>query len=397
MGVTIAFGIDVSLPAFDELRDHFDLAAGSGEVSLVVTFYFLGMAAGQVVYGPFADRFGRLPVLTVAFSIYLVGAAGSTLATSMEMLLGARLVWGFGAAAGAVLWAAIARDLYDGDRMARVLTLVTAVFLIGPMLVPAFGELLLLTGSWRTVFGFGILLALAAIAWGHRFGETLLPEHRRSLEIGETGAAFRALFTSRNALGHLIGVTFAEAAFFIYLGSGQPIIDEIYGHGDWFALIFGAVAIVIAIVLLGASRITTRFGAIRTVTVASGAVVAFSGLLLIASLASDGRPSFGLWFAIVAPALAAMVVVTPTAMSLALQPMERMAGTAAAVIGLCSFGGGASLAALVDRRIEASVTPMAIGFLVYGTVSAIGIHWAVRSGAPAAPPVAAGYDPAPEA
>ena len=192
----LAFGIDVSLPAFDELRDHFDLAEGSGEVSLVVTFYFLGMAGGQLFYGPFADRFGRRPVLTVGLAIYAVGATGAATATSMEMLLAARLLWGLGAASAMVLYTAMARDLYEGDQMARVMTLVMAVFLIGPMIVPALGELLLLTGSWRSVFVFGVLLALVAIAWSRRFGETLPDERRRPLEFGETLTAFRAVFRS---------------------------------------------------------------------------------------------------------------------------------------------------------------------------------------------------------
>lgn len=389
----LAFGIDVSLPAFDELRDHFELAEGSGEVSLVVTFYFLGMAGGQLFYGPFADRFGRLPVLTVGLSIYAVGATGAAAATSMEMLLAARLLWGLGAASVMVLYTAMARDLYEGDQMARVMTLVMAVFLIGPMIVPALGELLLLTGSWRSVFVFGVLLALVAIAWSRRFGETLPDDRRRPLEFGETLTAFRAVFRSRRTLGYMLTVMFAEAAFFIYLGSGQPVIDEIYGYGDWFALIFAAASVVIAVGLLASSRLTTRFGAATVARVSSGLIVGFGALLTIVCLTTDGRPDFWIWFAIVAPALAVMSIVTPTGLTLALEPMERMAGTAAAVIGLVNIGGAATLAALVDRRIDDTVTPMAVGFLIFGALSATAVRWAGRPATPRVPAVSSSPSP----
>lgn len=375
----LAFGIDVSLPAFDEIRDQFDLAEGSGEVSLVVTFYFLGMAGGQILYGPFADRFGRQPVLAAGLAIYAAGAAGSAAATSIEMLLGARLVWGLGAASAAVLYAAMARDLYEGDKMARVLTLVAAVFLIGPMLGPALGELLLLTGSWRSVFVFGLVLAVVALAWSRRFGETLPPDRRRPLEFSGTVAGFRAVFGQRRPLGFMLAILFGEAAFFIYLGSGQPVIDEIYGRGAWFALIFAAVSVVIAVALLISSRMTSRFGAVRVAVTASTTLVAVSAAFVAATLAADGRPSFWLWFSLVSPALALMTVLTPTCITLALQPMERLAGTATAVIGMVSFGGAALLAALIDRLIVDSVTPMALGFLAYGTLCAMAVRWAARA------------------
>ena len=375
LSVLLAFGIDVSLPAFDELRDHFDLAEGSGDVSLVVTFYFLGMAAGQVLYGPFADRFGRLPVLTVGLAVYALGAAGAAAATSIEMLLGARLVWGLGAASAAVLYPAIARDLYEGDRMARIMTLVMAVFLLGPMIAPSVGELLLLTGSWRSVFAFGLVLAAIALAWSRRFGETLPEERRRSLDFSETAAAFRAVLGSRPTIGYMLSVTFAEAAFFTYLGSGQPVIDEIYGYGDWFALIFAAASVVIAAALFASTRYTNRHGAAPVAHTAAATIVALGGLLLLVCLATEGTPPFWLWFALVAPALAAMSIVTPTALSLALEPMERMAGTAMAVIGMVSLGGAAVLAAVVDRLIDDTVTPMAVAFVVYGAMSAAFMRW----------------------
>ncbi|NDH87514.1 MAG: MFS transporter, partial [Actinobacteria bacterium] len=183
----LALGIDTALPAFDEIREEFSLADGSGEVSLVVTAYFLGMAAGQLPMGPLSDRFGRRPVLLASFALYLIGALGATLAPSFGILLGARFLWGLGAAGPAVIGNAIARDLYSGDQMARVLSLTMAVFLIGPTIAPLLGEMLLLTGVWQAVFLVGFALALVGAAWTFRFGETLPDDRRRPIDPPAVG------------------------------------------------------------------------------------------------------------------------------------------------------------------------------------------------------------------
>ena len=99
MSVILAFGIDTALPAFDELREEFGLRDGSGEVSLVVTTYFLGMGFGQLIWGLSSDRIGRQRAMLLGLVLYGVGAAGAAFADSMTMLLVARVLWGLGAAA----------------------------------------------------------------------------------------------------------------------------------------------------------------------------------------------------------------------------------------------------------------------------------------------------------
>ncbi|MEO0495393.1 MAG: MFS transporter, partial [Actinomycetota bacterium] len=208
-GALLAIGIDTALPAFDEIRQEFSLADGSGEVSLVVTAYFLGMAAGQLPMGPLSDRFGRRPVLLVAFALYLIGALGASLAPSYPMLLASRFVWGIGAAGPAVIGHAIARDLYTGDQMARVLSLTMAVFLIGPTVAPLLGEALLLTGVWQIVFLVGFVLALFGAAWTLRFGETLPDDRRRPIDPPAIGRAIRTTMTNRTSSGYILAMVFS--------------------------------------------------------------------------------------------------------------------------------------------------------------------------------------------
>ena len=164
-GILLAFGIDSALPAFDELRPAFGLAPESNRITLIITWYFLGMAVGQLVYGPVSDRFGRVPALRVGIGVYCLGAIGGILAPNLELLFVSRFVWGLGAAAPGVLRAAIARDLYEGNQMARVMSVMMAFFLMGPILAPIAGEGILAVGNWQWVFAASLILAAILFAW----------------------------------------------------------------------------------------------------------------------------------------------------------------------------------------------------------------------------------------
>ncbi|MEM8705044.1 MAG: MFS transporter [Actinomycetota bacterium] len=375
-GALLAIGIDTALPAFDEIRDEFSLADGSGEVSLVVTAYFLGMAVGQLPMGPVSDRFGRRPVLLASLALYMVGALGASLAPSFGLLLTSRFIWGIGAAGPAVIGNAIARDLYTGDQMARVLSLTMAVFLIGPTVAPLVGELLLLTGVWQLVFLAGAALATVGITWAIRFGETLPDERRRPIDPPAIGRAIRTTLTNRTSLGYILAMVFSYAAFFVFLGSSQPIVDEVYDRPEWFAATFGVVSGINGFCVWQASRHVQRIGAARLAFGAYTVNLLAYAAMLAAALLTDGVPAFLVWGALVTVTSTAGTIVSTTAISLALQPMERIAGTAAALRGTFTLGFGSVLASLVDRQIVDTITPMAVGGLLYCCIGIVVLQWA---------------------
>ena len=219
LSIILTFGIDSVLPAFDEIREQFELKPGSGEVSLVITWYLLGMAAGQLLWGLLSDRFGRRSILVVGLGLYGLGALGAGLAPNMTGLLTMRFVWGLGAASPSATRLAIARDLYSGDQMARVVSFVMAVFLLGPAITPAVGEGILLIGDWRLVCFSAAPLAALAVFWSVRFGETLPRSSRRPIDLGATGRGIRAVLLTRVTIGYTLALMFTFGAFFVYLGS----------------------------------------------------------------------------------------------------------------------------------------------------------------------------------
>ncbi|MGH9134299.1 MAG: multidrug effflux MFS transporter [Ilumatobacteraceae bacterium] len=380
LSALMAVSIDTALPAFDEIRDHFDLARGDNQVSLIITAFFIGAALGHLFYGPFSDRFGRGPVLRAGMVVYVLGAAGATLAPSMATLLAFRFVWGLGAAGSGVLRVAIARDLYEGNRMARVMSIVMAVFLIAPIIAPTVGEGLVRLGGWRLTMAAPGLMAVGAIAWSFRFGETLPPERRRPLAFRPTIAAFRAVVSSRVTLGHTLALSFSFGAFYSFLGSSQPILDEIYGRGGQFAAFFAVAGVAMGLVLFTGSRMMDRAGATRVGVGALVVTVVLSAGQLLVCLATGGRPSVWVWFALIVTMICGTSLVGPTLTSLAMEPMGHIAGTASAVVGMMSTAAGAGLSAIIDSRIDATVTPMAVGFTVYCTIALGFALWACRPG-----------------
>ncbi|MBT6372940.1 MAG: MFS transporter, partial [Acidimicrobiaceae bacterium] len=368
IGMSAAFGIDASLPAFDEMRPDVGLPPGSNRITLAITVYFLGMAGGQIVYGPLSDRFGRMATLRVGMAIYAVGAAGSMLATDFGFLLGSRLVWGLGASAASLMNLAILRDLYSGTRMARMMSLVTAVFLAGPVVTPLAAEGILRAASWRWIYACGLVLAVAIVTWSLRFGETLHPDNRRPLRVGPTVDAFRQVVTCRRTVLYAATLLFVDGAFLIFLGSTQQVFDIIYGRADQFAFLFAASAIPFAIGFLLVSPAIGRWGAHRVGLAVLSAALALAVALLGLTLAADGVPEFWTWFSFMVVGNTLLALVTPVAMSMALEPMGDLAGTAAGILGLGGITAASLLAAFVGIHIHDSTTPWAVGYVVYGAI-----------------------------
>ena len=376
MSVMVAFGVDASLPAFDEIRRDVGLDPGSNRITLMITVYLVGNALGQMLCGPFADRFGRAPVLRVGLVVAAVGIAGTISSQGLPMLLASRLLWGLGNGAPSNMRATVARDLYLGDHMARVVSRVMGFFLLGPIVVPLLAEGILAVGSWRLVFTVGLALAGVGTVWSLRFGETLDPADRRPLGWAATGEAFHRIVKSRTTVGYLVALTFTQAAFFVWLGSSQPVFDLVYGRADRFAVMFSAGGVVMAVGFFSVGWFINRYGAHRVAVTSIGLVLVLNVALVALVARADGRPSFWVWFILITASNVFLSMVTPTGLALALQPMGAIAGTAAGVIGASSVAGSAVLAALVDVRISTTVTPMTVGYLLYGALAMAAALWA---------------------
>ncbi len=374
LAIVMAFGVEAMLPAFDEIDAEFGFSERGLSVSLLVTSVLIGMGVGTLVWGPVSDRIGRRAALVTGLGIYVLGALLSALAPNLELVLLARAVWGFGAAAPGSLRYAIARDLYDGDRMARVVTIATAVFLIGPLLMPIVGEVILQFGPWEAIAVVGAVLGLVLAGWSIRFGETIPPAARRPLRFGPLLEAVGILARHRRAGGAIVASTCFFASFFIWLGSAQPIIDRIYDRDDDFIWFFATSGLAMSATLFVTNRLIRRVGTRRVALRASLAFVAVCTVGLVWSVGVGGL-ALGPWFGWVLLANSLGAVMSPVCAALALDPVGEIAGVTSAVLNFAALAIGGSLAALVDARIEDTVTPMIAGSFVFGLLGALTLWW----------------------
>lgn len=365
---TIAISIDTVLPAFDEIEDAYGLTEDGLPVSLTITLFFAALGIGNLFWGPVADRYGRKPVMYVSLAAVVGGAILSSFAPTFEVFLVGRVLWGLAAAGPRTIIIAMTRDSYEGDAMARIMSLTLAVFLIVPILAPALGEVLLLLGSWRTTTLAAAVLALIGATWFSRAEETLDPNDALPLEFGRVGRAAKAVLTTKQTMLFTLAATMTYGSFFPWLGSSPTLIGDIYGRGDQFALIFGANAVLMAIAIVVVEKLVRRYSTFPVVLGQSVVLLVVAATYVVWSLRSDGVPSFWVWFVLVSMLTALNSSSSPLHQTLAMQPMGAIAGTAASVTGAIVFVFGALLGSLIDRQIDDTVTAFGVGFFVYGTV-----------------------------
>ncbi len=373
-----ALGIDLMLPAFGAIRADLRLPANSTAVAGMITAYFVGLAVGQLFYGPVSDRYGRRPTLYAGYAIYAVGALAAAVAPTLPLLLISRLVWGIGAAGPRVITFAVIRDSFEGERMSRAMSFVMAVFIVVPVVTPALGALIITAVSWRWLFG-ACMLAVAVMAlWAARLPETLHEEHRRELRFGRVFAAAKVVVSNRQTVTYTLAMTALYGAFASYLASSEIIFGETFGLPGAFPLLFGALAIVMGGAMLTNARIVGRVGTRRLAHMVLFAYVGVAAVLVGLAMLYEGRPPLPVFMVGMAAMLSSHALLIPNFNTMAMAPMAAIAGTASSVIGAVQLAIGALLGALLDRAFDGTVRPLMFGFLVYGLVSLGLVLWGER-------------------
>lgn len=359
-----ALSIDIMLPALPQIGDYFELASANDR-QLVVTSYLVGLAVGQIVFGPLSDRFGRKPVLLTGLAIFVAGSLGAVTVGEFDHLFLARSVQGFGAAASRVISVAIIRDLFSGWQMARVTSLVMMVFITVPVLAPTIGQGLLHLGDWSLTFEFLLAIGIVCMIWsGMRLPETHGPAQPRSRVALKT--ALRWTLTSPATVGYTVATGFLFGCLMSYINSAQQIFVDVYGLGASFPIVFGAVAGVQALAAVTNASLVERLGMRRVSHVALVAFWASSVLLLAAAQFS---PPLLVFAVLVASVFFCFGVIVPNFNAIAMQPMGAVAGTASSFIGFYTTAAGALFGWAIGAYFDGTVRPLAIGFAVLSTAA----------------------------
>ena len=374
-----ALAIDIMIPAFPDMRREFGMAADSTDVGWIITAFFLGVAVGPWLYGPASDRYGRKKPLYAGTALYIASAFFACIAPSWGWVKISRFVWGLGAGAPRAIATAMIRDRYEGDAMARLMSTLMAVFLLVPIVAPSFGAGLIAIFPWRSVFVCPAILTTLLLIWSRRLPETLAPERRRPFTWSSVGQAVREVVTHRQTIAFTLAVMFLFSVMTAYLAGSEVIVEDVYGLGPWFPLIFGCIAFVFSMNSLNNARLVRRHGTIplirRLVVVATSS----AGFFLAVAYFSHGKPPFWLY-------MVAIVLVVPIAQGLnplcntaAMMPVAHIAGTASSVMATVTTAGGALLGGLASDRFDGTVRPLATWLFGFIAIAALLVLFGAKS------------------
>lgn len=356
--------LNLLLPALPHLVDA--LAADTATVQLTLSLYLISLAFAQLLLGPLSDRFGRRPVLLAGLALNVVASLAAMAAHSIGFLIGARVVQAVGASSGIVVGRAIIRDLFERERSAAMLGLVTTAMVVAPMVSPLIGGLLVTGFGWEAIFVFIALMSGSVFVWAL----IVLPETHPPGAAPASGVLlkeWRELLRHRKLYGYVICAALASGPFFTLAG-GAPYVTVTLMHrapaeyGLWFAL--GSLGYMTGNFTV--SRLSERLGVDALIW--AGILVEIVGAAISVALVAyawDLGP-----FIIFGPQFIISYgngLVLPTSIAGAVSIRPQAAGSASGLFGFVQMASGAAATQTVSFALAGATTAMPMAWMVLAT------------------------------
>jgi DHA1 family bicyclomycin/chloramphenicol resistance-like MFS transporter len=366
--------LNILVPALPALVKR--LASDSGTVQLMLSLYLLSLAAAQLLLGPLSDRFGRRPVVLAGLALNVAASLAAIAASSIGALIATRVVQAVGASTGIVIGRAIIRDLYERDRAAAMIGLVTTAMVIAPMVSPLIGGLLDTAFGWEAIFVFIAAFAGVVLLWA----VAVLPETRPAGTAHVPGMLlreWRALIGNAKFHGYVLCGALGSAPFFTFLGGGPHVVVTLMGrssaeYGLWF--------VVSSLGYMSgnftASRLSQRFGV--DAMILAGTVFELVGAVLTVALVAI-MPQAGPAI-IFLPQLVISYgngLLLPNAIAGAISVRPQAAGSASGMAGFAQMAIGAASTQIVTIALAGAATAMPMAVMLVIMVLATGAAYGV--------------------
>lgn len=343
LGVMIAIGplsIDMYLPAFPSMAEDFGVNVGT--IAKSVPAYFLGLVFGQLFYGPFSDRIGRVRPLYLGMSIFIIASIICATTNNEYALFIARTLQALGACVTTVVTRAAIRDTLNPVQSARAFSLMVLVMGVAPILAPSLGALILKVADWHGIFwflaSFGVLNLLLTKCF---LKETLKPENRNTRPMSESFGQYFGLIKDRTFMLPAVASGLLQGAFFIYLSISSELFMVNYQLTEHqFAITFGVNAFGFIALTQVNQFLTKRFHLVNLLRTGAVIQLAAAGVLLILGLIFGGKASFYWVFASLFICIAGLGLTQPNATAIALAFQKKRAGLASALQGALQFSVG---------------------------------------------------------
>jgi DHA1 family bicyclomycin/chloramphenicol resistance-like MFS transporter len=385
LGLLAALGplsIDLYLPAFPALRQ--DLHTSGSAVQFTLAGMTLGLALGQAVVGAWSDRVGRRKPLLLSTGLHLLATIGCALAPSVELLAACRVVQGIGAAGSAVLVLAIVRDVAEGRTMVVLLSRVTLVETVAPLLAPVAGAELLPLVGWRGIFG---VLAAGSAALLVAALLTVPETAERVSEPAHLRARLRAVRSDRAFRLATVSGSMTFAGVYAYVAASPTLLQEVHGlSARAYAVVFLANSLGLVAGVQLSSLLTRRAAPARVLAGCTAVTVLAAAAIVPLQWAHTGLAGLlpCLWLFV-----AGCGGCFASAAALALHGQGAQSGTATSVYGFATFATAALVAPLAGLAGITDATPLAVVLLATSAVSLAGAGLLLRGGGAQATSVAA--------
>lgn len=352
------FSIDMYLPGFPAIAK--DLHTDVEQIGLSLSSYFIGISAGQLLYGPLLDKFGRKKPLYFGLLLYIAATIGCMVAASINSLIVLRFVQAVGSCAAAVAAVAMVRDLFPVRENAKVFALLMLVVAASPMLAPTIGGYVTNAFGWHSVFTIlcvlGVFILIAVLLW---LPESFQPDRSLSLKPGPILTGFAVVLKEPQFYTYAFTGAVAFSGLFVYVSGSPKVFMDIYGLND---KTYGWVFAFLSVGLIGSSQVNTvllkKFNSQQVVRVALIAQ-SVTGLLFVL-LAGAGWLSLPLTIVVLFLFLCCLGLVNPNTAALTLAPFTKNAGSASALMGALQMGVGALASVAISLFKAHSIVPMAV-------------------------------------
>ena len=364
----VALSIDALLPALPQIGHDLGVINLNNN-QLLITMIFLGIGLGQLLFGPLSDSFGRKPIVFIGFGVFIIASIICITTKSFELMIFGRILQGIGLASPRTLCIAIVRDLYSGDYMAKIISIVVMVFILVPVIAPTLGQFLINYYDWESIFYVNIIYSTLVMIWFWFRQKESLPKEKRiplSSHLFIDGA--REFIKYKDAIGFTLISGFITGSFMVYLSTSQQIFEEQYNLAEMFPYIFASLAISISLATFLNSVFVVKFGMINMAYYSTIGYCAVS-ILYVILFWSGTNPSIYVLVAFFALQFFAVGFLFGNLRALAMQPLGHIAGIGAAINGFASTILAVPVANYIGGFVKDSVLPLFIGFSIFGALS----------------------------
>lgn len=366
----VALAIDALLPAIAQIGISIN-SLDPTDNQLLIVMIFLGLGFGQLFFGPLSDSYGRKPVVYIGFILFAFASVLCIFAPSLEWMVVGRIIQGIGLSAPRTVSISIIRDTYTGDYMAKVMSFVTAFFILVPVVAPAMGKVILETMGWEAIFYMQLFFALVVGIWfWKRQAETLKPEYKVPFSLSIFIKGTKEIFKFKETVACTMVSGFITGSFLVYLSSAQHVFEDQYDLKDSFPYIFAGLAISIGLSTFLNGTLVVRFGMRK---LALYALVFFTALALLYALLFFGKPNPGLpvLLLFLSSLFFCLGFVWGNMRSIAMQPIGHIAGIGAAITGFISTILSIPISLYVGSFVLDTVWPLFVGLGTCGLLSII--------------------------